>query len=172
MTAGRFYVRSFFLDTTHMNWWDQHVATESKRGGRYLQKTVRSDCKTVNGRTEQQIWRYEYRSGAFFCRRDTKKWFHHFVLGFEFYTKQCLQLPSTSFWPERSGTCSATYCSRKASSIFVVFQVEELVKEVQVLKAELRTRDKTIAQLTFQLQQQQEQMVSWCQPCWSKVKCR
>lgn len=36
-------------------------------------------------------------------------------------------------------------------------QLEELIKEVQVLKAELRTRDKTIAQLTFQLQQQQQQ---------------
>ncbi|XP_075870200.1 serine-rich coiled-coil domain-containing protein 2 isoform X3 [Nelusetta ayraudi] len=36
-------------------------------------------------------------------------------------------------------------------------QLEELIKEVQVLKAELRTRDKTIAQLTFQLQQQQQE---------------
>lgn len=51
--------------------------------------------------------------------------------------------------------------------IYVVqFQVEELIKEVQVLREELRSRDKTIAQLTLQCQQlqqkhQREQMVSW-----------
>lgn len=44
------------------------------------------------------------------------------------------------------------------------FQMEELIKEVQVLRAELRSRDKTVAQLTLQCQQlrqhQQEQIVS------------
>lgn len=59
--------------------------------------------------------------------------------------------------------------------VFVCFQLEELIKEVRVLKAELRTRDKTIAQLTFQLQQQQQQQerpVSWRRqhPCQRKVR--
>lgn len=49
----------------------------------------------------------------------------------------------------------------------MAFQLEELIKEVQVLREELRSRDKTIAQLTLQCQQlqqhQREQMVSWCE---------
>ncbi|XP_034408684.1 serine-rich coiled-coil domain-containing protein 2 isoform X2 [Cyclopterus lumpus] len=36
-------------------------------------------------------------------------------------------------------------------------QTEELIKEVQLLREELRSRDKTIAQLTFQCQQLQQQ---------------
>uniref|UniRef100_A0A3B4Y733 Coiled-coil serine rich protein 2 n=1 Tax=Seriola lalandi dorsalis TaxID=1841481 RepID=A0A3B4Y733_SERLL len=51
--------------------------------------------------------------------------------------------------------------------VCVCFQLEELIKEVQVLREELRSRDKTIAQLTVQCQQlqqhQREQMVSWCE---------
>lgn len=50
----------------------------------------------------------------------------------------------------------------------VCFQLEELIKEVQVLRKELRSRDKTIAQLTLQCQQLQQQhqrkeMVSCCE---------
>ena len=37
-----------------------------------------------------------------------------------------------------------------------MFQLEELMKEVMVLREELRMKDKTIAQLTRQQQQQQE----------------
>lgn len=48
--------------------------------------------------------------------------------------------------------------------VVCIFQLEELLKEVQVLREELKSRDTTIAQLTLQcqqLQQQHQQMVSY-----------
>lgn len=59
--------------------------------------------------------------------------------------------------------------------VCVCFQLEELIKEVQVLREELRSRDKTIAQLTLQCQHlqqqhQREQMVRWCEQDWYKWK--
>lgn len=51
--------------------------------------------------------------------------------------------------------------------LWMCFQVEALIKEVQELKEELRSRDKMIAQLTLQCQQlkqhQREQTVSCCE---------
>uniref|UniRef100_A0A3B5LZ23 Coiled-coil serine-rich protein 2a n=1 Tax=Xiphophorus couchianus TaxID=32473 RepID=A0A3B5LZ23_9TELE len=57
--------------------------------------------------------------------------------------------------------------SSAACCICLCFQMEALIKEVQVLREELRGRDKTIALLTLQCQQLQhqqqqcDQMVSW-----------
>lgn len=48
-------------------------------------------------------------------------------------------------------------------TVTVRVQTEELMKEVQVLKEELSGRDETIARLTLQCQQlQQQQSVSGC----------
>uniref|UniRef100_A0A3Q1FQ30 Coiled-coil serine-rich protein 2a n=1 Tax=Acanthochromis polyacanthus TaxID=80966 RepID=A0A3Q1FQ30_9TELE len=44
-----------------------------------------------------------------------------------------------------------------ATTSCICFQVEALIKEVEVLRQELRSRDKTIAQLTLQCQQLQQQ---------------
>lgn len=60
--------------------------------------------------------------------------------------------------------------------ICLCFQMEALIKEVQVLREELRGRDKTIALLTLQCQQlqhqqqQRDQMVSWYEQDWYKWK--
>ncbi|KAK5882630.1 hypothetical protein CesoFtcFv8_021195 [Champsocephalus esox] len=50
-------------------------------------------------------------------------------------------------------------------------QLEELIKEVQVLREELRSRDKTIAQLTVQCQQLQHQREPMPAQGWS-VRCQ
>lgn len=91
----------------------------------------------------------------------------------------CLQLEDTSSSPdvpvERDDAtasqvrfCVFLFFNRGGAlavhCVCACFQMEELIKEVQVLRVELRSRDKTIAQLTLQLQQhQQVQMVSWCE---------
>ena len=75
--------------------------------------------------------------------------------------KHCLNMYYSMLHLTQSAATSSIPC------VFVCCQVEELIKEVQVLREELRSRDKTIAQLTLQCQQlqqhQREQMVSWCE---------
>ncbi|KAG7228638.1 hypothetical protein INR49_013324 [Caranx melampygus] len=51
-------------------------------------------------------------------------------------------------------------------------QLEELIKEVQVLREELRSRDKTIAQLTLQCQQLQQQHQREQMPAQGQGRCQ
>uniref|UniRef100_A0A1A7XSE6 Coiled-coil serine-rich protein 2 n=1 Tax=Iconisemion striatum TaxID=60296 RepID=A0A1A7XSE6_9TELE len=73
---------------------------------------------------------------------------------------------------ELEETDSPADVSEQAEDNTTVSQMEALIKEVQVLREELRSRDKTIAQLTLQCQQLQQHQREQMSHQGRQVKCQ
>uniref|UniRef100_A0A8C6LU07 Coiled-coil serine-rich protein 2a n=1 Tax=Nothobranchius furzeri TaxID=105023 RepID=A0A8C6LU07_NOTFU len=115
--------------------------------------------------------RYNHSEGRQWGYRPTldKLTLEHMTQDCSFLKNQLLRLKSLL---ELEETDSPADVSEQAEDITTVSQMEVLIKEVQVLREELRSRDKTIAQLTLQCQQLQQHQREHMSYQGRQVKCQ
>ncbi|XP_061601828.1 serine-rich coiled-coil domain-containing protein 2 isoform X2 [Cololabis saira] len=102
----------------------------------------------ISSRPVQEGRKHDYRPGL------DELALEHMTQDCSLLTNQLLRLKTLLQLEE---TDAAANVSEETEDNTTLSQVETLFKEVQVLKEELRSRDKTIAQLTLQCQQLQKQ---------------